>query len=158
MNGPTSFEALARVLAAMVDSRAVEPADNAEVISCLHQALFDSGDLDAVVDAFFAASFVSHNTPPGLPSGIEGVKAFFALFRDGLSDIEITVDQIVSQHDTVAVATTTCGTHTGHLFGIAPTGQRVSVTGIDIVRLAEGKIIEHRGLTDTVGLLRQLSG
>jgi predicted ester cyclase len=34
----------------------------------------------------------------------------------------------------------------------------VSVTGIDIVRLAEGKIVEHRGLTDTVGLLRQLSG
>ena len=63
----------------------------------------------------------------------------------------------LSQDDTVAVATTTSGIHTGHVFGITPTGRRVSVTGIDIVRLASGKIVEHRGLTDTVGLLRQLT-
>jgi predicted ester cyclase len=37
-----------------------------------------------------------------------------------------------------------------------PTGKRVSVTGIDIVRVAEGRIVEHRGLTDVVGLMRQL--
>jgi len=136
----------------------MESTDNAEVIGRLHRALFESGKLDDVVEAFFAATFVSHNTPPGLPSGIEGVKAFFAMFRDGFSDIEVIVDQIISQNDAVAVATTTCGTHTGDLFGVAPTARRVSVTGIDIVRLADGKIIEHRGLTDTVGLLRQLSG
>ena len=97
----------------MVKSRGMEPSDNSEVIGRLHRALFESADLDAVVDAFFAPSFVSHNTPPGLPSGIQGVKAFFAMFRDGLSDIEVTVDQIISQNDAVAVATTTCGTHTG---------------------------------------------
>ena len=38
------------------------------------------------------------------------------------------------------------------------TGRRVSVTGIDLVRVAGGRIVEHRGLTDTVGLLRQLGG
>ena len=135
----------------------MDSADNAEVIGRLHRALFDSADLDAVVDAFFATNFESHNTPPGLPSGVDGVKAFFAMFRDGFSDIEVTVDQIVSQNDAVAVATTTRGTHTGQLFGVSPTGRRVSVTGIDIVRLTEGKIVEHRGLTDTVGLLRQLT-
>ena len=136
----------------------MEGADNVEVIGRLHRALFDSDDLDAVVDAFFADGFTSHNTPPELPLGLDGVKAFFAMFREGLSDIDVTVDQIVCQDDTVAVATTTCGTHTGHLFGFTPTGRRLSVTGIDIVRLAGGKIVEHRGLTDTVGLLRQLSG
>jgi len=136
----------------------MEPSDNSEVIGRLHRALFESADLDAVVDAFFAPSFVSHNTPPGLPSGIEGVKAFFAMFRDGLSDIEVTVDQIISQNDAVAVATTTCGANTGSLFGMPPTGRRVSVTGVDMLRLVDGKIIEHRGLTDTVGLLRQLTG
>ena len=141
-----------------VTSCRVDTADNAEVISRLHRALFDSGDLEAVVDAFFASGFESHNTPPGLPAGREGVKAFFAIFRDGFTDIEVTVDQLVSQNDMVAIATTTSGTHTGHLFGVAPTGRRVSVTGIDIVRLADGKVTEHRGLTDTVGLLRQLSG
>jgi predicted ester cyclase len=135
----------------------MDATDNAEVIGRLHRALFESDELDAVIDEFFAPSFVSHNTPPELPAGVAGVKAFFAMFRDGLSGIEITVDQIVAQDDAVAVATTTRGTHSGTLFGVSPTGLTVSVTGIDIVRLAGGKIIEHRGLTDTVGLLRQLS-
>ena len=40
--------------------------------------------------------------------------------------------------------------------GIAPTGRRVSVTGIDILRITDGRIVEHRGLTDIVGLMRQL--
>ena len=84
----------------------MEGADNVEVIGRLHRALFDSDDLDAVVDAFFADGFTSHNTPPELPLGLDGVKAFFAMFREGLSDIDVTVDQIVCQDDTVAVATT----------------------------------------------------
>jgi predicted ester cyclase len=42
--------------------------------------------------------------------------------------------------------------------GLAATGRKVAVTGVDIVRLEDGKIVEHRGLTDTVGLKRQLGG
>jgi steroid delta-isomerase-like uncharacterized protein len=131
--------------------------DNTELIGRLHRALFESDDLDAVIDLFFASDFVSHNTPPELPAGVAGVKAFFAMFRGGLSDIEVDIDQMVSQGDAVAVATTTHGTHTASFFGVPPTGRQVSVTGIDILRLADGKIAEHRGLTDTVGLLRQLT-
>src|SRR5918998_4689123 len=96
--------------------------------------------------------------PPGLPQGIPGVRAFFGLFLAGLSDIEVTVDELVADGDRVAVATTTSGTHSGELFGVAPTGRRIAVTGIDLVRVAGGRIVEHRGLTDTVGLLRQLHG
>jgi predicted ester cyclase len=94
--------------------------------------------------------------PPGLPQGVAGVRAFFQMFLDGLSDIEVTVDELVADGDRVAVATTTSGAHSGELLGIPPTGRHVSVTGIDLVRV-DGKIVEHRGLTDTVGLLRQLS-
>lgn len=68
------------------------------------------------------------------------------------------VDEVVVEGDRAAVATTIEGTHTGELLGMAPTGRRVSVTGIDLVRVAGGRIVEHRGLTDTVGLLRQLGG
>ncbi|MEA2450923.1 MAG: SnoaL-like polyketide cyclase, partial [Thermoleophilaceae bacterium] len=53
-------------------------------------------------------------------------------------------------------ATTTSGTHSGELLGAAPSGRRIAVTGIDLVRVEGGLIVEHRGLTDTVGLLRHL--
>lgn len=128
-----------------------------ELVRRLHVGLLTARD-PAVVDEFFAPEFVSHNNPPGFPPGVEGVKRFFAMFRDAFPDVTVEIDELVVDGDRVAVATTFTGTHEGELMGVAPTGRRVSVTGIDIVRVADGKIVEHRGLTDIVGLIRQLSG
>jgi predicted ester cyclase len=126
-----------------------------DVVRRLHGELLASRDLDRL-DQFFAEGFTSHNMPPGLPQGIDGVRAFFQVFLDGLSEIEVTVDELVADGDRVAVATTTSGVHSGDLLGVAPSDRRISVTGIDMVRVDGGRIVEHRGLTDTVGLLRQL--
>ena len=127
-----------------------------ELVRRLHAALLDARD-PAVVDSFFADDFVSHNNPPGFPPGVDGVKQFFAMFREAFPDADVAIDELVEEGDRVAVATTLTGTHEGELMGMAPTGRRVSVTGIDIVRVADGRIVEHRGLTDIVGLMRQLS-
>ena len=128
----------------------------AELVRRFHSELLSARNPD-VVDSFFAPEFVSHNNPPGFPPGVEGVKRFFSMFRDAFPDVEVEIDELVVDGDRVAVATTFTGTHEGELMGVAPTGRRVSVTGIDIVRVAGGKIVEHRGLTDIVGLMRQLS-
>jgi len=122
----------------------------------LHRTLLESRD-PGTIRSFFAEDFVSHNNPPGFPAGAEGVEQFFAMFRDAFPDAEVAVDQVVAEGDWVAVATTLTGTHRGELMGMAPTGNRVSVTGIDMVRIDDERIVEHRGLTDTVGLMRQLS-
>lgn len=129
---------------------------NAELVRALHRELLEERDLD-VVDRFFAEGFVSHNNPPGFPPGVEGVKHFFAMFRDAFPDAAVEIDKLVAEGDSVAVATTLTGTQTGELMGLAPTGRTVSVTGIDIVRVEDGRIVEHRGLTDIVGLMRQLT-
>jgi steroid delta-isomerase-like uncharacterized protein len=128
-----------------------------ELIRRFHAELLAARD-PAVVDEFFAEDFVSHNNPPGFPPGRDGVKQFFATFGDAFPDVAVTIDELVADGDMVAVATTFTGTHEGELMGMAPTGQKVSVTGIDIVRVAGGRIVEHRGLTDVVGLMRQLGG
>jgi steroid delta-isomerase-like uncharacterized protein len=131
--------------------------DNAALVRKLHDALLSERDVD-VLDRFFAEGFVSHNNPPGFPPGVAGVKQFFAMFRDAFPDAAVAIDELVAEGDRVAVATTLTGTHEGELMGMAPTGRAVSVTGIDIVRIEDGRIVEHRGLTDIVGLMRQLSG
>src|SRR3954470_19105899 len=127
-----------------------------ELVRRFHTELLSARDTD-VVDSFFAPDFVSHNNPPGFPPGVDGVKQFFAMFRDAFPDVTVVIDELVADGDRVAVATTFTGTHQGELMGMAPTGKRVSVTGIDIVRVADGRIVEHRGLTDMVGLMRQLT-
>ena len=127
----------------------------ADLVERLHHELLTERDL-SVVDRFFAPDFVSHNNPPGFPEGVAGVKQFFAMFRDAFPDAGVRIDEIVADGDRVAVATTLTGTHEGELMGMAPTGRAVEVTGIDIVRIEDGRIAEHRGLTDIVGLMRQL--
>jgi predicted ester cyclase len=129
----------------------------AEVVRLLHSRLLDARDPGAVAD-LFAPGFVSHSIPPGFPPGVEGVTRWLGVVRDAFPDVEVTIDELVADGDRAAVATTISGTHTGELMGMPPTGRRVSVAGIDMVRVEDGRIVEHRGLTDTVGLMRQLSG
>jgi steroid delta-isomerase-like uncharacterized protein len=129
--------------------------ENKDLVRRLHAELLASGDVD-MVERFFAEDFVSYDNPPGFPPGVEGVKRFFETFRDALDDIEVRIDELVAEDDRVAVATTTTGRHTGELLGHPPTGKPLEIGGIDLVRIHDGRIVEHRGLTDTVGLLRQL--
>ncbi|HZI91042.1 MAG TPA: ester cyclase [Thermoleophilaceae bacterium] len=131
--------------------------DAGNLVRRLHAEILAVRD-PGVVDAFFAPDFVSHTNPPGFPEGVEGVRRFFAMFRDAMPDVEVTIAELIVDGDRAAVATTIRGTHTGDLLGLPATGRRVEVIGVDMVRVLDGKIVEHRGLTDTVGLMRQLGG
>ena len=131
--------------------------ENVALVERFHLALTQSREI-GTLDEFVAADFTSHSIPPGLPEGIEGVRAFFALLLSAFPDAELAVEQLVADDDWVAVASRLSGTHRGELLGVEPTGRRTSVAMIDLVRVSGGKIVEHRGLTDTVGMMRQLAG
>lgn len=131
--------------------------DAGSLVRRLHAKVLAARD-PGVVDTFFAPDFVSHTNPPELPEGVEGVRRFFAMFRDAMPDLEVTIDELIVDGDRAAVATTIRGTHTGELLGLPATGRPVEVVGVDMVRVRDGRIVEHRGLTDTVGLMRQLGG
>lgn len=66
------------------------------------------------------------------------------------------IEDMLVDGDKVAVRTTFRGTHTGDFFGIPPTGKSVTVSGTHILRIADGKIAEHWGNNDDLGLMRQL--
>ena len=63
---------------------------------------------------------------------------------------------MVAEGDKDAVRWTGRGTHKGDLMGIAPTGKQLTITGISILRIASGKIIEEWGEMDMLGALQQL--
>ena len=128
-----------------------------QLVARMHEELLTARD-PALVDEFFAEDFESHNMPPGFPPGRDGVRLFFGSFAEGLSDLEVDVDVVLAEDDLVAVRTTTRGTHTGPLLGIAATGRRLEIDGTDIVRVRDGRIVEHWGLTNTVGALEQVGG
>jgi predicted ester cyclase len=79
-----------------------------------------------------------------------------ALFREAFPDWHSDVELYVAEGDLVAERFTARGTHQGEIMGVAPTGQQVSLAGINIFRIRDGAIVERWGRLDELGFLRQL--
>ncbi len=113
------------------------------------------GNIDAI-DELCSPEFVNHSAPPGVPSNCEGVKQVTAMFRQAFPDSYFTVEDMIAEGDKVATRKTFRGTHQGQFMGIPPTGRRVSIGLIDIVRIADGRVVEHWSMGDNLGMMQQL--
>ncbi len=109
-----------------------------------------------VADEVAGETFFSHDFPPGLPPGPAGLKIFTGAFHAAFPDGHLTIDQMIAEGDSVAARLTFRGTHTGDFQGIPPTGKAVTIPALDVVRLADGKIVEHWGGPNLFSLLQQL--
>jgi predicted ester cyclase len=118
--------------------------------------VFSQGRLE-VVDEILAPDFKDHSQlPPGLPAGREGVKAIASQLRKGFPDLNYRVDLQIAEGDFVAAYLTVSGTHKGEVFGMPATGKRAEWPESHIVKMVNGKITEHWGIADQLGMLRQL--
>ena len=116
----------------------------------------DRGNLD-VVDTYYSPGYVDHTPSPvrGLAAGRDGVRQAFALFQRAFPDTRHTIEDLVGEGDRVVARISARGTHTGELFGHAPTGRVVTQTAIAIYRIVNGQIVE-RWADQALGILDQL--
>jgi steroid delta-isomerase-like uncharacterized protein len=111
----------------------------------------------AAADELLAPAVVEHETlPPGLTPDRDGIKKLFGLLRAAFPDLQITIEDLITDADKVVARVTLSGTHRGALLGIPPTGRAVSYQAIDISRMAGGQLVEHWGVPDYLSLLQQL--
>ncbi|HZM24848.1 MAG TPA: ester cyclase [Anaerolineales bacterium] len=120
-----------------------------------YQEAYNTKDFEALAEVL-AADVITPNIISGMPPGIEGAKAVHQKTLLGMPDYYTTIEDLIAEGDKVVARVTMTGTHTGNFYGIAPTGRRVNLTSIYIVRIAEGKIVEHWGEEDGVAVLKQL--
>ncbi|GAA3701656.1 ester cyclase [Arthrobacter ginkgonis] len=114
------------------------------------------GNFD-LIDELVAEGFVDHESLPGQPPGKEGVRFFADTMRAAFPDLSVkSIDPALAEGDLEAVRTVLTGTHQGELMGVAPTGRTVEIESIDIIRIEDGKVAEHWGITDSMGLMQQL--
>jgi predicted ester cyclase len=78
------------------------------------------------------------------------------MFRQAFPDSYFTVEDMIAEGDKVATHKTFHGTHEGEFMGMPPTGRRVSMELIDIVRISEGRVVEHWSMGDNLGMMQQL--
>lgn len=118
--------------------------------------VFNEGRLD-VIDQIVAPDIKEHGElPPGIPAGRDGLRAVASALRKGFPDIKYRIDLEVAEGDFVAGYTTVSGTHKGEVFGMPATGKHAEWAETHIVKIVNGKITEHWGIVDQLGMLRQL--
>lgn len=113
---------------------------------------------EAAIDELFARSGIAHGLGDSEADvhGPPEFKPFVANIRGSIPDTHISVDDILAEGDRVAVRVTLEGTHSGQGLGVAPTGRRVRIQGVIIVRVVNGQIVEGWNSYDQLGLLRQI--
>lgn len=129
--------------------------ENKTLVRDFIDALFTKGDLGAV-DEYLAEDFVNHDPPFGASADREGMRTAGAMFRSVFPDWHSDLHRLVAEDDIVVELFTASGTHRGEIMGAAPTGKTVTLPGINIFRVDDGRIVERWGRLDDLGLLHQL--
>ncbi len=130
-------------------------AENKTIAERFNEDVWGRGD-EAALEELLAPDFVDHGALPGQTPDREGHKQILAAFRSAFPDLSVTTDDIIAEGDKVVSRWTARGTHEGELMGIAPTGKEVTITGIDVLRIAEGKVVERWAEYDALGMMQQL--
>src|SRR5215210_1633400 len=109
-------------------------------------------------DEIYAPDFVDHDpgTPEEMRRGPDGVKQQATMYGVAFPDIQMTVEEQVVEGDRVVTRWSAQGTHEGQLMGVPASGKQVTVSGITIARLADGKIQEEWSNWDGLGLMEQI--
>ena len=119
---------------------------NTEVMRRFYDEV-NAGNL-GIIDELIHDDLIEHDPIAPTPDK-EGVRQFFAMSLAAFPDMRIEVLQTVAEGDLVMAHCLFEGTHEGDFMGIPPTGRRISVPVVDIVRFRDGRAAEHWGVTDT---------
>ena len=131
-------------------------ADARDVVRRLIEEGFNEGNLE-VVDALTSPALVEHqNFGPDHAPGAEGVRAVVESLRRAFSDFQLAIEDLAAAGDTVWLRMVATGTNDGSFMGNAPTGRPMRIDVFDVIRVEDGRMVEHWGVPDRLGALLQL--
>ena len=128
--------------------------ENKALLQRLYEAYNKTGT--AEMDQYCAPDLVDHGLPPGVPMTLEGTKLFLNMFFAAFPDLHVMADDLVAEVDKVIAHVWFSGTHKGDFQGLPPTGKHIKVEAFDMLRVANGKFVEHWGVFDAAGMMQQL--
>lgn len=132
-----------------------DPEANKAIVRCWTEEFYNQWNIE-VADELIAADYVHHNPANPMTRDLEGLKQWATMLFIGFPDFHVTTEDLVAESDKVAKRYTVTCTHEGEYMGIPPTDNQIAVTGIEIFRIADGKIVESWWSVDYLGMLQQL--
>jgi steroid delta-isomerase-like uncharacterized protein len=107
--------------------------------------VYNTHNMDSF-DEFIAPNYVDHTNKVDK----EGLRQLFTMGFTGFPDWHETIDDIIAEGNKVWIRITYTGTHTGEFMGQAPTGKKTTMTGVDIYRIENGKLVEYWNVSDVM--------
>ncbi len=127
-----------------------------DVVRRFNIDVIENGDVVAF-EELMASNFINRSASLGTPNGPESMwNTFQNILRPALSQLTVVIHDQIAESDKVSTRKTITGIHTGPLMGIETTGLPVSIDVIDIVRVIDGRYVEHWGINTLAIVLAQL--
>ena len=129
--------------------------DHAETMRSTYERI-NAGDIAGFGD-LVADDFVEHDDASGGPPTKEGTLEFFRSLLVSFPDLRMDVEDLIASDDKAVARVRATATHQGEFMGVPPTGARVEMQLIDIMRFDDaGLVCEHWGVADMLSLMQQL--
>jgi len=129
---------------------------NIKMYTTVWDEIINKGKLDLFNESNFTSDVLMHSSPENIV-GIDNARAYYANYLTGFSNIQFTIKDVFGQGDKIVKHWNFSGTHTGEFFGIPATGKTVSIDGVTLVRMSNGKIAEEQDFMDNLDFMTQLS-
>lgn len=131
---------------------------NKATVTRFNKEFIQQGNMETFTE-LIADDFINQTAPPGVPKGPEGVAYFFNHFlKPSFPDLTVEIYDQVAEGDKVTTRKAFHATHSGDFFGVPATGKKVVMDVIDIVRLRNGKFVEHWNVLDWHSVMSQITG
>lgn len=129
--------------------------DPKRLMRAVFEKAFNEGDFSAA-EEHVSQNLDDHSTFAAPAPGAEGFLRRIAQLREAFPDGRFKIRELLSEGELVAFTWTFAGSNDGPFMDRKPTGNRVRITGIDVVRVRRGRIVEHWSSPDNLALFRQL--
>src|SRR6218665_314150 len=130
---------------------------NKAIVLRFNKEFIEKGDMAAFRE-IVADDVINHSAPEGAPNGPDSMMYFLQnILRAGFPDLQVEILAQVAEKDLVTTRKQIKATHTGEIMGISASGKAVEINIIDIIRLKDGKYIEHWGASNFSDVVAQIS-
>ena len=121
----------------------------------VYEEVWVKNNLQAM-DEICVPNLVTHGTPEGTPTVLEGWRTYFRMIQKAFPDTKFTIEDQIAEVDKVVTRWKTTGTQTGEFMNIPASRKKITITGIEIDRFNNGKIVEDWNEFDQMGLMQQI--
>lgn len=110
----------------------------------------------SMIDSFASPNYIEHQYDTHFAGNLKGMKTAFSHYFTAFPDMHVKVNFMTVEGDLVTSQITTTGTNTGPIYGMPATNRKIEINGVDIVRIKDGKAVEHWGYAEEGKMLTQL--